>query len=241
MRQPAELKHFLKINLSSELLKLVIIIPCIYHDKTFVGRWKAEWGMGIYKDLSETELIALLKRQDREAFTEIYKRFSMQVLYKVRQMLREEDVAKDVVQEVFFYLWDKSADLHISGTLGAYLYVASRNLVLKHIQRSKFSNDYLNSIAQYASEADLSTLQEIDEREINQLIQKEIARLPDRMRIIFEMSRNENLSHAEIAERLGISEHTVKSQVHNALKILKGRLELVAPLGLVILELTKRA
>ncbi|MNI91450.1 RNA polymerase sigma factor [compost metagenome] len=67
------------------------------------------------------------------------------------------------------------------------------------------------------------------------LITSEIAKLPAKMREVFELSRLEDLSHREIAERLNISESTVKKQVQNALKILKARLSHYNSLGIMLL------
>lgn len=196
--------------------------------------------MKTYADFTDAELIVLLKERDHTAFTEIYNRYSVLMFYKVNQMLRDEEVSKDLVQDLFVGLWDKSALIQENNNLSGYLYVGARNSVLKFIQRSKLKNDYVSSLAAYASEVSMETIQDIDERELRGIVQREINNLPAKMKLIFEMSRKENLSHAEIAGRLGLSDQTVKKQVNNALKILRTKLSVYAPLGLVILELSKR-
>ncbi|MNY46224.1 RNA polymerase sigma factor [compost metagenome] len=67
---------------------------------------------------------------------------------------------------------------------------------------------------------------QLREKELIAVIEKEVSLLPTKMREMFEMSRNEGLSHKEIAEKLGVSDLTVKKQVSNAVKILKGKLRL---------------
>ncbi|MNL44326.1 RNA polymerase sigma factor [compost metagenome] len=86
----------------------------------------------------------------------------------------------------------------------------------------------------------MDTLNELDERELTRLLQQEIDKLPAKMRQVFEMSRNQHLSHAEIAQQLGISDQTVKKQVNNALKILRSKVNTYAPAGWMIIELLKR-
>jgi len=192
-----------------------------------------------YKDLRDGELVALLQAGEERAFTEIYERYAMMVYYRVNQLLRDPEAAKDVVQEIFMAVWDKPNNILENANLAGYLYVAGRNKVLKLIEKGKVRNDYIASIAKYASEISTATLDEIDERAVAAVIEQEIQNLPPKMREVFELSRNGNLSHKEIAERLNISDKTVKKQINNAIKILKPKLTAIAPAGIAILELLK--
>lgn len=196
--------------------------------------------MKMYSEFTDSELIRLLKDRNHEAFAEIYNRYAVLMFYKVNQMLRDEEPSKDLVQDLFVALWDKPELIEENNNLAGYLYIGARNRVLKFIQRNKLKNDHIASLAKYASEISLETIQDIDERELKIIVQREIDNLPPKMKLIFEMSRKDNLSHAEIAGKLGLSDHTVKKQVNNALKILRSKLSIYAPLGLIIIELSKR-
>ena len=196
--------------------------------------------MKMYSEFTDSELIRLLKDRNHEAFAEIYNRFAVLMFYKVNQMLRDEEPSKDLVQDLFVSLWDKPELVQEDNNLAGYLYVGARNRVLKFIQRNKLKNDHIASLAKYASEISLETIQDIDERELKTIVQREIDNLPPKMKLIFEMSRKDNLSHAEIAGKLGLSDQTVKKQINNALKILRSKLALYAPFGLIIIELSKR-
>jgi RNA polymerase sigma-70 factor (family 1) len=196
--------------------------------------------MNGYAEFTDAELVRLLKSQDHAAFAEVYNRYAVLMFYKVNQMLRDEEAAKDLVQDLFVGLWDKSGLVQEHNNLSGYLYVGARNRVLRFIQRNKLQNDHLIALASYASELSMETIQDIDERELKRIVQQEIDNLPPKMKVIFEMSRKDNLSHAEIAGKLGLSDQTVKKQVNNALKILRTKLSAYAPLSLIILELSKR-
>lgn len=185
--------------------------------------------MAVYPTLTDPELVTLLNEGNHSAFAEIYERYGMMIYYKVNQMLRDEEAAKDVVQDVFTSLWAKSALLKAESNLPGYLYIASRNKVLNLIQSGNTRNDFLKSIAKYMTEVSTETMDAIDERELMSVIAQEISKLPDKMKHVFELSRLENLSHKEIALQLGISEHTVKVQVHNALVILRDKLSNYGP------------
>nr|WP_199082821.1 RNA polymerase sigma-70 factor [Pedobacter sp. ASV19] len=193
-----------------------------------------------YKHHSDEQLITLFKQGDHAAFAEVYNRYFFVIFYKVNQMLRNRQIAEDVVQEIFVRLWAKSELLKADNNLGGYLYISAKNSVLKLIQKDKMKNDYLSSLAKFSNDVSLDTLNELSERELSSILQQEIEKLPTRMRIVFEMSRNENLSHAEIAAKLGITEQTVNKQVSNALKILRTKLTSIAPLATVIIQLAKK-
>ncbi|MDR6786117.1 RNA polymerase sigma-70 factor (family 1) [Pedobacter africanus] len=196
--------------------------------------------MILYAELSDTDLVVLLKQADHAAFTEIYKRYALLFFHKVNKMLKDEDSSKDIIQELFIRLWNNPEKLQENGNLSGYLYVSVRNLVLQLIRKGKVMNDYLNSIAGFVEEVNMDTLNELDERELTRILQEEIEKLPAKMKQVFEMSRNQYLSHAEIAAQLGISDQTVKKQVNNALKILRSKVSAYAPAGWMIIELLKK-
>ena len=196
--------------------------------------------MKMYSEFTDSELVVLLKDKDHAAFSEIYNRYSMLMFYKVNQMIRDEEASKDLIQDLFVGLWDKPELIQQNNNLSGYLYIVGRNRVLKFIQRNKLKNNHIASLAKFASEVSLETLQDLDERELKIIVQREIDNLPAKMKIIFELSRKDNLSHAEIAKKLGLSDQTVKKQINNALKVLRAKLSVYAPLGLIILELSKR-
>lgn len=191
--------------------------------------------MDKYKILTDSELVSLLKQRNREAFAEIYDRYSMMIYYKINQMLRDESVSKDLVQDLFTSIWEKSDLIRNHVGISSYLYIAARNRVLNYVQKEKTKSDYLGEIGTFSLEVSDETLEKIDEKDLILLITNEISKLPAKMRQVFELSRLEDLSHREIAERLSLSESTVKKQVQNALKILKKRLSHYNSLGIVML------
>lgn len=184
--------------------------------------------MPVYRDFRDEELTVLLKKGDQLAFTEIYNRYWAEMYYHTFRMLKDEDSSKDVVQDVFSSLWLKSTTLNVNIKLSGHLYISARNKVLNLIAQDKVRSDYLSAIATFVTES-TNDASLFDERQILEIVEAEIKNLPPRMREIFELSRKDNLSHKEIAERLNLSEQTVKKQVHNALKIIKNKVQIVGP------------
>lgn len=180
--------------------------------------------MTVYSQFPDTELTTLLKAGDQAAFTEIYNRHWRLIYAHVYKLLRDEEEAKDVVQEVFGNLWLKASAIKSDVNIAGLLYVSARNKVFDLIERNKVRTDYIGEIAKFLSDPVNSQVDTLDEKRILEILDREIQKLPAKMREIFELSRKENLSHKEIAAQLGISEQTVKKQVQNALKVIKPKL-----------------
>jgi RNA polymerase sigma-70 factor (ECF subfamily) len=186
-----------------------------------------------YSQLSDVELAGLLKSGDQAAFAQIYDRY-WRILYgHVYKMLLDEEEAKDVIQEVFSEIWVRREQQY--DNLSGYLYVSARYKVINLIRKSKFRGAYLQSLAGFATECSTATLEQLNERDLAAAIEREIQALPPRMKEIFELSRKENLSYKEIAQRLGISDKTVKKTMHNSLQQIRLNLKDSGAMAIVLL------
>ena len=188
--------------------------------------------------LTDSQLMISLMSGDQSAFTEVYIRYWAIMYAHVYRMLRDEEEAKDTVQEIFSNLWLKSANLTSDTNLAGFLYISARNRVFNLIEQKKIRNGHLVSIAKFMNEVSTSTLDQLNENDLAAAIEREVRLLPPRMREIFELSRNNSLSHKEVGEHLNLSPQTVKKQIQNALRILKPRLKDVIT-GLFILFFLK--
>lgn len=177
--------------------------------------------MSTYKTLSDKELVDLMKSGDHVAFTEIYNRYWGLMYVHALKMLSDEDEAKDIIQDLFITVWSKRSNLDLNTNLSGYLYISTRHKILNKIRQRKTSDNFINALALYINDSENSIIDDIREKELTIIINKEIEKLPLKMRRIFEMSRKQYLSHKEIAEELDISDKTVKKQINNAIKILK--------------------
>nr|WP_199079735.1 RNA polymerase sigma-70 factor [Pedobacter sp. ASV19] len=177
-----------------------------------------------YDSLPDDRLTKLLSQGDPLAYTMVYNRY-FEILYvHTRHKLTEPDDAKDIIQEVFTQLWNKRYSLETITNLKAYLYASVRNGVLNAIAHKKYEQKYIDSLPAFLNNAYSVTDHLVREKQLISLIDEQIALLPEKMRILFEMSRKQKLSHKEIGAQMNISELTVKKQVANAVKILRKKL-----------------
>jgi len=172
---------------------------------------------------SDLELLSEFKMGSPAAFKVIYERYWQLLYVAACKVLKDEDEAEDVVQEVFVSLLNKRDSLELSGALSSYLFTSVRYKVFDFISRKKVRLSYEESINQYVIQGNCNTDQALIEKEINATMEQEIQNLPKKMKEVFELSRKSELSHKEIATALNISDKTVKKQISNALKLLKPR------------------
>jgi RNA polymerase sigma-70 factor (family 1) len=188
-----------------------------------------------YKTLSDDKLIQLLKESDHSAYTEIYNRYFYLLYVHAYKKLRDEEKAKDVVQDIFTTLWFRSASGLPSDKLGGYLYTAVRNRIFDLFAHEQVKSKYIDSLDVYLStHTSVPTDHLARENELKAYIEKQVQALPQKMKRIFEMSRKEHLSHKEIAERLNVSENNVSKQVNNALRLLRTKLGIIVLISFLV-------
>jgi RNA polymerase sigma-70 factor (family 1) len=178
-----------------------------------------------YSVYSDRELAIMLKEGDRCAFTEIYERYKGILFMHAYKRLSDRDEAEDVVHDLFASLWNGKESLNLdTANLAGYLYRAILNRVFKCISKRKYANQYITSIQNSVSAGITITDHRVRENQLKTIIEREISFLPPKMREVFEMSRNLQLSNKAIAQQLDLSEKTVKNHINHALKILRVKL-----------------
>lgn len=180
--------------------------------------------MDSYDGFSDEQLVSLLREGKQLAFAELYNRYKAVLLLHAFRMLGDDEDARDIVQEMFAVVWAKRGELVIRGGFDSYMYGALKNRILNFIAHQKVIDKYTSSLEGFVEAGEVAGDELLIEKQLRVLIEQEIAGLPDKMREIFELSRMQGLSHRQIAEKLNISEHTVKSQVQNAAKVLRSKM-----------------
>jgi len=183
--------------------------------------------MSDYLTLSGNELSALLTNGDHRAYKQIYTRYSRLLFTYAMNKLRDEEQAKDIIQEFFAELWDKRETTVFNTTISGYFFSAINNRIINYFLRENVKLKFVSYVAENLPGIEANTDHLIRENQLMDLIEKEIQALPPKMRIVFEMSRKQHLIYKEIAETLDISERTVENQISNALFRLRAKLGVV--------------
>ncbi len=192
--------------------------------------------MALHGTYTDEQLIISLRKGDAGAFTEIYERYWNKLLVYTMRVIRQQHDAEDIVQELFVSIWRRREVLDIEHALSTYLYNSVRYLAFRYIEKNSTYSDYLQRLAARIAgeEANASGIEaEIFGRELQGQIDQLIRQLPEKMQEVFILSRQHHLSYKEIADRLSISEETVRKQIYKSLQILRSRLGPL-PVGILI-------
>ncbi|PSK88128.1 RNA polymerase sigma-70 factor [Taibaiella chishuiensis] len=171
-------------------------------------------------------LWSLVREGDTQAFVTIYNKYWEKAYTQAYWVVYDREVAKDLVQDLFVHLWDKRAQINIEETIGGYLKKAVRNRALNYIKKNEVSRTHNKKISRQAVVQSTSAEDFTHVKELKELYAGEIERLPEKMKEIYLLSREKELSVLEIATALSISEQTVKNQITTALKKIRKALEL---------------
>src|SRR5215204_4117290 len=182
-------------------------------------------------ELENESIGTLLAQKDEAAFEQMFKTHFKRLHAYAFTILRDEIQAEEMVQQVFFKLWERNVrkdsfgeTLSMTGSATAYLYRAVHNESLNYIKHQKVrSNHQLNVAYSMKNEVE-HPAKKIMAGELEKKIHSALNELPEQCRTIFQMSRFDELKYREIADKLGISVKTVESQMSKALRLLRVKL-----------------
>jgi len=180
-----------------------------------------------YQNCSDEQLFELVKLGNATAFQYLYDRLYYILLSQALRKVKSKEDAQDLTQDLFMNIWTKRDQINIEGRVINFLFASLRNSVINFYIKTKKQDEREELFQYFKGQFEETTDRTIHKNELEQIIQQEIDALPLKMKQIYLLSRNQELSHKEIADLLAISELTVKKQVANALKILKKKINYV--------------
>lgn len=169
----------------------------------------------------DNQIFDAVKTGDESAYEQLFRAFYPRLCGFAATLVTDREEAEEVVQTLFCRLWEQRDTLEVTTSVQAYLFRAVRNASLNHLKKVKIRDTY--------KAHNLATMEQNHEfqpdhavhSELRQALEKAISGLPEQCRIIFKMSRFEELKYKEIADKLGISPKTVENQMGKALKVLR--------------------
>jgi RNA polymerase sigma-70 factor (ECF subfamily) len=167
-------------------------------------------------------LLSQVADGDKDAFTMLYRRYWQSLFSTAAKALRSKTDAADLVQDIFLSIWNRRHDLRVTGSLAAYLQTSVKYNVIKYIEKNITRRDYLVLLTEmlvHYQPPDAESQLQI--KELQTVIQSAVDQMPQKMREVYQLSRKHHLSHKEIADRLGISDETVKKHIQHALQVIK--------------------
>jgi RNA polymerase sigma-70 factor (ECF subfamily) len=170
-------------------------------------------------------LFMRIAKGDVSAFEEIFHASTAKLFPTVIKIVRSEAEAEEIIQEVFLRLWLKRKELPAIANPGAGLHTIAANLSLTSLRRQAREFRRTQLVAENMSAVPENLSDQLDIKILKGIVDEAIAKLPAARRKVFTMSRMQGMSRREIAEKLGVSESTVKNQLTAALRFIQDHLD----------------
>lgn len=167
--------------------------------------------------MEDQQLWQEIQKNNESAFKRLFFRYYEEMVAFAERMVGNEDIAKDIAQDVFVKIWDRRAKLDIRESLRAYLLRATRNNSLNNL-RSKRHLSFEDH--QEPEDTSANVQEKLQAYDLENFIQQAIAKLPPGCRTVFLLKQIEGLSLKEIANELNISTKTVENQLTKARKMI---------------------
>ena len=178
---------------------------------------------GKYASFSDADLLAALRTDDQGSFAEIYQRYCYQLFTVAYRKLKSRETAEELVQDLFENLWNRRASHEIQ-QLEHYLFSALRYRIINYVKAQQVRAGYELYCRLATSEADSNTEDALALNELRSALLTSVRKLPAKTREIFQLSRLEQYSVAEISGRVNLSEKTVEYHLTKSLKLLRSYL-----------------
>jgi len=159
--------------------------------------------------ITDQDLVIAIKRHDHAAFKELYYRYYKNLIRFAWYRLHDIETSRDLVQEVFYKIWSKSEQLDPSKSIKAYLYKMLNNMIINHIKLSSSKTFSLDSIQE-------EKMYDKEDLDIMIDIRSAIDNLPDKLRLVYTLSRIEGFKYEEIAKICEISVKAVEKRMTQA-------------------------
>ncbi|TDN98971.1 RNA polymerase sigma-70 factor [Sunxiuqinia elliptica] len=191
------------------------------------------------------EQVKLLKVGQESTFRAIFITYFESLELFAKAYVLDQQIAKDIVQEVFTNLWSKKTSIPTDVNIKSYLYQATRNTCLNYLKKQQVRANYEKHTRDKYNELLLNyeallqlNFDEFSYSELLNALNEAVLQLPEKCREVFELSRIEGLKNREIAEQLGISVKAVEGHITKALKHIKVQLKPHFPSKLILFLLS---
>src|SRR6266568_4531426 len=172
-------------------------------------------------ETSAAELVWVdrIRAGDVDAFEALYRTYWQRLYAFAFRYVRSKEDAEEVVQDVFFRIWRGRADWVPAGAVRNYLYLAVRNAARDRLERAAVARRWGGRVGQLAAAVEIQS--ELEAAELVAAVERALAELPPKRALVCRLRLIDGLSYAQIADRLGIGEKTVETQLARGLKFLR--------------------
>ena len=187
----------------------------------------------------EKAIILKIAAGDESAFRELFDLYRERFYAVALKMTRSDEVAEDIVQDIFMHIWTKRESIMDVENPSSYFFTCVYRRVYQHYRKIALEKKLLQGVS--SSKESVNTTEEmILAHESENLVSQAIAKLPPQQQMVFKLSKQDGLSREDIACQLHISPNTVKNHLSNAIKFIQAFLRNSAVTFLIIFWFLKK-
>lgn len=186
--------------------------------------------------LPEQQQLEALTAGDITAFEMIFRTYYQPLCSYAYTFLQDKEEAEEIVQSTFMSVWEKHNTISIRTSVKSYLYAMVRNACLNVLKHEKIKQRHAIEEIALSPQSHDSVSNTVASIELETKIQEAMEKLPEQCRLVFKLSRFEELKYSEIAEQLNISVKTVENHMGKALKIMREQLKDYLPIIIVLMN-----
>lgn len=176
-------------------------------------------------NISDDLLVVRIRDDNKDAFKSLYYRYSKKLYYFSLRYLHNSEESEELVQSLFINIWEHRKSLDESIPVKNYIYRSAVNFIYNSLRKKAIRARFLEAELRKGDPHSNLTYDQIFLNDLERSIDKVIQTLTLQQQKIFRLSRYENLTHQEIADRLDLSVRTVENHVFRALKVIRSKLQ----------------
>ena len=168
--------------------------------------------------IRDAEITGRIRNGDVGQFESLFRSSYVSLVRYAKTLIKDHDSAEEIVQDLFFRLWQDREKLKIESSLNGYLLRSVHNRCLHYIEHNRVVSRHVEEMSNRQSETQESPSDILNYKELQEKVARILEKLPERCGKIFTMSRFDGLKYTEIAEKLSVSVKTVEANMGRALK-----------------------
>lgn len=169
----------------------------------------------------EVQLLIALQSGSQEAYEKIYRSYSARIYLNILKMVKNENDAQELLQDVFYKVWTKHHLIDPQQSFRSYLFQIAKHTVYNFTRKKGLDRQVEDYVRYHMKSWYNHVEEELYEQENEDWLFKIIKQLPPRRQEIFRLCKIEGKNYAEVSETLGISTSTINDHIVKATKFIK--------------------
>ncbi|WP_367865534.1 RNA polymerase sigma-70 factor [Pedobacter sp. WC2423] len=188
----------------------------------------------ITNDLSDKLLLEKYRSGNTAAYNMLFKRYYNSLYNFALKNLKESCIAEELVMDVMLGLWKKKGEITIEDSLQAYLYRSVKNAIYNHYRKKILPTVSLELVRDHITLTSKDVDHELNSKELESFYRQKVSQLSPQRRKVYELSRDQDMSYAEIAQNMDLSVNTVENYMVASLSFFRKQLNEHADFTLLI-------